>query len=379
MMPAHDHRLAFCLAGLAVLALALFVASPSSAQVANQPAAAKSSLTRKQAEGRLQSGYQALQQKKAKVAARELTQAIQSGKLRSKDMAKALYYRGRAYGATERPADAIADLTSALWIKGALGKKDRSAALALRQQLYAQAGVGAAVFSTTTTAATTTTETARSPTQATSASPKRATRRATVPLPTAKKSVAGSNRPQGSVRTKTAALPQTTGSTSTDPLVAVNQGVTSFFNNLFGGSPSPSSSTPNPTSAQILKGDNPKTVSSWSTGTQSSAGSRSPAKRVARAAQTNSAPKRRTSKGKYFVQVATFRTAGQAQAIANQVASKYPSALGGRTPSVEPDVLGNMGKYFFVRVRAFGAEQDTRGLCQKLLANGLDCLVKRTK
>ena len=56
-------------------------------------------------------------------------------------MAKALFYRGVAYRQQKLPAQAIADLTSALWLKGGLGGNDRADALRQRTSAYQEAGL----------------------------------------------------------------------------------------------------------------------------------------------------------------------------------------------------------------------------------------------
>ena len=56
-------------------------------------------------------------------------------------MAKALLYRGIAYRQQKLPAQAIADLTSALWLKGGLGESDRADALRQRTSAYQEAGL----------------------------------------------------------------------------------------------------------------------------------------------------------------------------------------------------------------------------------------------
>ncbi len=47
-------------------------------------------------------------------------------------MARALYMRGVAYRQQSKPAQAISDLTSALWLKGGLAAEDRADALKQR-------------------------------------------------------------------------------------------------------------------------------------------------------------------------------------------------------------------------------------------------------
>ena len=56
-------------------------------------------------------------------------------------MAKALLYRGIAYRQQKKPAQAIADLTSALWLKGGLGGDDRTDAMRQRASAYQEAGL----------------------------------------------------------------------------------------------------------------------------------------------------------------------------------------------------------------------------------------------
>jgi hypothetical protein len=57
-------------------------------------------------------------------------------------MAKALYYRGTAYRKQGKPAQAISDLTTAVWLKGGLSDSDRAQATEQRQLAYSEAGLG---------------------------------------------------------------------------------------------------------------------------------------------------------------------------------------------------------------------------------------------
>ena len=56
-------------------------------------------------------------------------------------MAKALYLRGVAYRQQGKPAQAISDLTSALWLKGGLADSDRADAIKQRTAAYGDAGL----------------------------------------------------------------------------------------------------------------------------------------------------------------------------------------------------------------------------------------------
>src|SRR5262249_26568852 len=75
---------------------------------------------------------QQLEAGKSAEAAQALTRVLTGGGLPPGMMAKALLYRGIAYRQQKKPAQAIADLTSALWLKGGLGEADRTDALRQR-------------------------------------------------------------------------------------------------------------------------------------------------------------------------------------------------------------------------------------------------------
>jgi tetratricopeptide (TPR) repeat protein len=93
------------------------------------------------AEREIEAGIASLQAGKAGLAVQQLTAALTGGGLRSAQMAKALYHRGVAYRQQRKPAQAIADLTGALWIKNGLGDSDRADALEMRAAAYRDAGL----------------------------------------------------------------------------------------------------------------------------------------------------------------------------------------------------------------------------------------------
>ncbi|MEM9357263.1 MAG: SPOR domain-containing protein [Pseudomonadota bacterium] len=310
-----------------------------------------SALNRKAAQAALHAGYQALTSKKTKQAITELSQAIKSGKLRSSEMAKALYYRGQAYRAAKRPADAIADLTSALWMKGALSERERKAAMALRQKTYQQLGVAgpALPFGSSTTTETTT----ANPQPPKAPTPRR---------PVVAKTAPTQKKPSG---TWTAQTSPTKPATSSNPLATASNGVTNFFNNLFGGSanttPTTGSVTTQTGAARNTTSQRPRTGTIRTTVTR---------------AQTPT-PSTRQPTGRYFIQVASVRDPGQAKTLASTVTQRHQALLQGRKPTIETGVLGNMGTFYLVRIRAFRTQNEAAKLCQKLLASGLDCLVNK--
>lgn len=313
---------------------------------------------RKGAQAALHAGYKSLQAKNTKQAITDLSRAIKSGKLRSNEMAKALYYRGQAYRAAKRPADAIADLTSALWMKGALSERERKAAMALRQKTYQQLGVSgpALAFGSTTTT------TAATPAPASSATP-RAPRPSTAAKPA---------KPTNTNNSWTVSTAPAQPTANANPLTTATNGVTSFFNNLFGGASNSTTTGSLSGQSQSSAGQTSQSAAGWQSQTKASSAART---RVARAQPRAVAS---PNSGRYFIQVASVRDPGQARTLASTVASRHKALLQGRQPAVETGVLGNMGKFYHVRVRSFRSASDASKLCKKLIASGLDCLVNKS-
>lgn len=87
-------------------------------------------------------GVKAFEAGKMGDAVQSLSVALSQGGLPAQQMAKALYFRGAAYRKQEKPAQAISDLTTAVWLKGGLSDADRAKAIEERQQAYREAGLG---------------------------------------------------------------------------------------------------------------------------------------------------------------------------------------------------------------------------------------------
>lgn len=75
-------------------------------------------------------------------AIQQLSIALENGGLGNPQMARALYFRGASYRQQGKPAQAISDLTTALWIKNGLAGSDKTQATELRQTAYQEAGLG---------------------------------------------------------------------------------------------------------------------------------------------------------------------------------------------------------------------------------------------
>ncbi len=75
-------------------------------------------------------------------AQQQLSAALAGGGLPNSQMARALYLRGAAARRLGKPAQAISDLTTAVWLKGGLSETDKAKATEERQLAYREAGLG---------------------------------------------------------------------------------------------------------------------------------------------------------------------------------------------------------------------------------------------
>lgn len=75
-------------------------------------------------------------------AEQQLSVALSNGGLPNAQMARALYLRGSASRRLGKPAQAISDLTTAIWLKGGLSDVDKTKATEERQLAYKEAGLG---------------------------------------------------------------------------------------------------------------------------------------------------------------------------------------------------------------------------------------------
>ena len=118
--------------------------APSSGRKAGakRPAAkSKSTEAATDTDRQLDTAAKSLADGNADAAMTALDGILSAGGLSNKHMARALYLRGVAHHKKARPAQAIADLTSAIWLKDGLGDADRTAALKERSDISREVGV----------------------------------------------------------------------------------------------------------------------------------------------------------------------------------------------------------------------------------------------
>ena len=380
-------------------ALAAGEQATAGAQVA---AAAKQKHDPAEAQRAVANAGKLLEAGKHEQAIATLSATLAGGNLAPATMAKALLYRGIAYRQQKKPAQAISDFTSALWLKGGLSEADRADGLRQRAGAYQEAGLsqGGEV-------------------QPAATKDTRAKERAGSPP---------------------AAAPWDDGTTTAAPPVpatALNQEQSSppaagggwgLFGNLFGGvgnalagaGGAPAATAP-PDAAAILNAETTTaerptaarraSASGWSRQTQvegersarvesaraesarvenarvenarvENPVSRTPVSRLAPSPQRASLSKRKLlcrSPPKRAV-TCVFRSLRCAlrrrrrRSPPKSCANTQPR-LPRNEPQIDQTVMGNMGSFYRVLLGPFASAQETQSVCAKLKGSGLDCLV----
>jgi hypothetical protein len=401
------------------------VAAPMSANAQSVPkapaAASKPAATGVKS---YESGAKAFEAGKFTSAISSLSNALSLGGLSSQQMAKALYYRGVAYRKTGKNAQAISDLTSAVWLKNGLSDADRAAAMENRQGAYQEAGLGTATpigtppldapataaaplppagqapatpasVAATAPAPAPVASPADSATSSWSASSAKSAAEASVPnLPAASGNYASLSAPDAPTLS---AVPQsdTAAAPVANPLSGVgtaigNAGtaVTGFFGNMFGGgstattapsadvatatAPPVSAPAPAPPTPSVQA---PPVAADWNAGLSVVPGSdQKPAKPETKKKVAAIAKPRDTAAGKYRLQVGIVASREEAENITAKLRAEHAESLGAAAPAIDEVTFGN-GTFFRVQVGPYASAAEPGQFCSALKPKGYDCLV----
>ncbi len=345
----------------------------------------------------LDTGVSAYNSGKVDQAIRAFDTAIRNGGLSNQQMASALYYRGMAYRKKGKPALAIPDLTSAVWLNDGLTFAQRQDAMNARAAAYNDAGVSdvpAANPVGGNTLGGTGWQTAMTDSPATASAP------APVSSPPPPQASAPVSAPQTAAYVPARPPPPPPPETSSG---SSGGGFFSSITNMFGGGSS-SSAPPKSevTTSSIVPPPPAPAVSAWSQSTQVAAApapaqpapppaAAPPPPPVQQAAPARVAPQTQVAavappiinkpapstvpSGKYHVQIAAVRSRSEADALSVRLISQYGSEFGPRRPAIKETVIGSMGTFYRVSVGPFASEKETARLCGSLRSNGFDCLV----
>lgn len=333
-------------------------------------------------DGILDAAEKSIQAGRADTAVGALNGVLTKGGVPGRQMARGLYLRGLAYRRQSKPAQAIADLTSALWLKGGLTEIERAAAIKARSDASREAGLPEPGAPPQEVAAIPAVPTPQ-PT------PARVTIPEAAPKPIASTRVATASAPTRPAPTRIAA-PGTAGPPATSswssgtevtprperaapqPPAPESGGFSSFLNGLL-GSPQPSPPPPQPTPPAVA-------AKPWDSATQAVPSSK-PAPAPSRAVRTASLPSpaaASTAKpvtGGFRAQIALMRSREEAAKVAARVKAQHGEALASREPVIDETVLGSMGKFYRVRIGPYASATEPSALCNRLRPKGFECMV----
>ena len=322
-----------------------------------------------EAQRAIEGAVKLLESGKAEQAVQALTTTISGGNLPPAIMAKALLYRGMAYRQQQKPAQAISDITGALWLKGGLSPTDRTNALQQRAAAYQEAGL---------------TESGeplarRGPAAAVRPKPRSARRRRSQ----ANRAAAGVT-----VRRRIMGVADQAG--------AIREG---------GGTVVVAVEPIGQRLGQLVRRSDHRSASQTAAGAAQAGGGtvrdlgecriraqgvlelqlderHRGAQRASRDASTGATQRIETAaitparpEGRFRVQVAMVRSQDEARAVAAKVKRDYAGALASREPEIDQAVVGNMGSFYRVRVGPFATQNEGQAACARLKGSGLDCLV----
>lgn len=298
----------------------------------------------------LDAAQKSLDTGKFDVAGTQVNAMISKGGLDARSMARALAIRGHVHKKQGKPAQAIADLQSALWLKGGLSDAERANATLARAEAYREAGLGEA------------------PSINGGGKGKAvADSKASAPAPAQSRPIA------------TAAVAARPPEPAPPAQSAASGGTGNFFSNLFGQSPKPS---PQPATAPAAAPVN-AAVSSWSEPTTSAV-----AKKVQPAAQPKvkdaqvaaagpaaaegAAAAKSTSK--IALQLGAVRSRDEAQAIAQRVKKEHGDAIGQRKYDITEAAFGAT-TFYRVRIGPFTDQVESQAICASIRSKGVDCMM----
>jgi cell division septation protein DedD len=346
-----------------------------------------------------EAGAKAFEAGKFGPAIQSLSTALSMGGLSSQQMAKALYYRGAAYRKTGKSAQAISDLTSAVWLKNGLSDADRAAATQQRQAAYQEAGLGTATpigtppLDAPAAVATATLPSPATPPAATAAAPADSATSswsASSEKSAAEASVPNLSTPSGGYATLSspdapslsalpqgdAAAPSTSIGNVGSAIGNAGSAVSGFFGGMFGGgntaTTDPSTSVATATAPPAPQ---PPPAAGWDSGTSVVS---APAK-----AEGKSAPKkktaavdtaRNTAAGKYRLQVGIVSSRDEAEQITARLRAEHAQAIGTAAPAIDEITFGN-GTFYRVQVGPYASAAEPGQFCTALRPKGYDCLV----
>lgn len=337
------------------------------------------------ADSTLDLARKALKAGKTDLVLRAINAALAGGSLKGGDIAKAYFVRGLANAKAGNQAAALSDLNNALYLKG-LSEAERKDAEVAKSAAYRTAGVAASPAAAATApkvakltaksepvatpaaAQTTATaeplpwkggaETAAAPVQV----------QAPVPAPTPAPVVVAAATPEP----PPAPLPKPVAAPEPQTAQVASNPFSTMLGGLFGGdqpAAEPVVAAPQP----IEDATKTVTVAAAETAEEPAPAWKTTPQTAKRAKLPAAAKAVASKQGGIYLQVASLRTTGEADALAAKLGSEHAATIGVIVPTVAPVVLGNMGTFYAVRLGPIASKGAGTSLCNKLRKEGVDC------
>jgi hypothetical protein len=320
---------------------------------------------------------------RTELAIQQLTGALGAGGLPAPLLARALYYRGAAYRKTNKPAQAIADLTSALWLKGGLTDSERKEAIQERSAAYRDAGLpDQAVQTAAKSAAQPDKEQTSTPASGNffsslfgGGSGNSAQQTAEASAPPARKtsgvetaSVANRTPPTTPAPAgwQTSTQPRPATAVASAPTTAAPAAAPSQAAQRAAATPQPAASAAAPQRTASAAPPPAAAPKGWATNTVTAPGTAA----VAAAPAVTGGPS-------FRVQIATMRTKLDAESLAAQLQNEFSRDIGARRAEVVETAAGSLGTVWRVRVGPFTEIEQSQSLCAKVRNRGHDCMIVR--
>jgi SPOR domain len=350
-------------------------AKPKAAEADAEPAGSEASRDGTAAWRDYDAGLQLLNSSQPAAASEKFSKVLAGSNVPTPLMAKTLLQRGIAYRQEGKPAQAVADLTSAMYLRNGLTEPEKAEATAQRSASYREAGL----------------------TEQGVASPDQNRSSVVASAATGGSSSGRSIAPSVSVPVAGLAA----GTEAPAPAAAASSGG-GFFGKLFGSSdsavaaPAPSAA-PAPVTAAVSAWSTPDTATPAAaakggvakTGTKMAAAKTAnevlPWERPAGAPEGDApsvskgkgtvavAAKSGNPTGKFRLQLAAVLSREEAQASAARVKSQFGADIGSRTATIDEAALGAATMYI-VRFGPYASAAEIKTLCTRIRATGTDCL-----
>lgn len=360
-------------------------------------AAAKKAADPAETEKVLAAAQKSLESGKADIAAKQIDSLLARGGLPPRNLASALAIRGHAYRKLSKPAQAIADLQSALYIKNGLSEAERTSAAQARTEAYREAGLATPAPIVTPAAVPPPKAPPKQVAQPTPVAP-------VAPVATSAKPV--ESRPIMRVSDPQPSSPMITGGVPVKaapepaPAAASGGGIGGFFSNMFGGGEAKARDAdkngdpygytpPKPTQPAVSSWSEPGKTSTAvirpASTTASPAAAPAPAlaqPKPAKAVEPGPSPPGKSSsmdlnerKVQFALRLAAQRSSADAKTLAERIKREHAAELANRKYEIDEAVFGNMGKFYRANVGPFADLEGAKTLCTAIRAKGVDCEV----